>query len=317
MFTKIIGTGGYLPKKILSNFDLEKFINTSNEWIFLRTGIRERRIASFNETVSSMGEKAAKKAIKMAGINPKSISMIIVATTSSDYAFPSSACQIQHYLGIRDSIAFDLSAACAGFSYALSIADNYMKNGSIKYALVVGSDILSRVIDPNDKKTIILFGDGAGAVVLKKSKIPGIIATHLHANGKYGNLLKLPNFMYQSKYSYLTMSGKKVFKIAVKNLTKITKETIKKNKINYREIDWFIPHQANLRIIKAIIKKLKFKISQKKIIITLDKHGNTSSASIPLALDQAVRDGRIKPGQLVLLEAFGGGFTWGSALIRF
>lgn len=317
MFTKILGTGSYLPAQIRSNADLEKMVDTSNEWILTRTGIRERRIANVNETVSSMGRYAAEQALNMAGIEAKKIGMIVVATTSSSHAFPSSACQIQRDLGINDSITFDLAAACAGFTYALSVADNYIKNGVVDYALVIGSDTLSHTLDPEDRGTIILFGDGAGAVVLKSSATPGIISTHLHADGRYGDLLTLPyhNRVDPASSAYLTMSGNEVFKVAVTELTHIVDETLSVHDLDCDDLDWLVPHQANLRIITATAKRLG--LGMDKVVVTLDRHGNTSSASVPLALDEAVRDGRIHPGHLVLLEAFGGGFTWGSALIRF
>lgn len=317
MFTKIFGTGSFLPAQIRSNVILEKMVNTSHEWIIARTGIQERRISSTDETVAKMGYFAAKKALDMSCINADKIGIIIVATTSSSHAFPSAACQIQRDLHIRDTIAFDLSAACSGFVYALGVADQYIKHGSIDYALVVGSDVLSHTLNPNDRGTLILFGDGAGAVVLGRSKTPGIISTHLHADGSYGDLLTLPNYNRKNPNipHYLTMSGNKVFKIAVSILTSIIKETLYINHLHRSELDWLIPHQANLRIIIAAAKRLD--IDMKKIIITLDRHGNTSAASVPLALDEAVRDKRIKSGQLVLLEAFGAGFTWGSALLRF
>ncbi|XOD70251.1 MAG: beta-ketoacyl-ACP synthase III [Sodalis sp. (in: enterobacteria)] len=317
MFTKILGTGSYLPAHIRSNADLEKMVDTSDEWIVTRTGIRERRIANANETVSSMGYDAAEQALKMAGISAGKIGMIIVASTSSSHAFPSSACQIQRNLGIRDCIAFDLAAACAGFTYTLSVADTYIKNGALDYALLVGSDILSHTLDPEDRGTLILFGDGAGAVVLGRSDTPGIISTHLHADGRYGDLLQLPyhNRMDPTASTYLTMSGNEVFKVAVTELAHIVDETLSANALDRRELDWLVPHQANLRIITATAKRLG--MGMEKVVVTLDWHGNTSAASIPLALDEAVRDARIKPGHLVLLEAFGGGFTWGSALLRF
>lgn len=317
MFTKIIGTGSYLPKQIRSNVFLEKIINTSNEWIVSRTGIQERRISNANETVAKMGYFASKKALDMSYIKPDKIGIIIVATTSSSHAFPSSACQIQRDLNIRDTIAFDLSAACSGFIYALNIADQYIKNGSVEYALIIGSDTLSHFVNPKDRSTVILFGDGAGAVILGRSKTPGIISTHLHADGYYGDLLTLPHHNRQDPgvSNYLTMSGNKVFKIAISILTRIIKETLRINDLHQDNLDWLIPHQANLRIISAAAKRLN--IDMKKIIVTLDKHGNTSAAAVPLALDEAVRDGRIKSDQLLLLEAFGAGFTWGSALLRF
>ncbi|AKC60565.1 beta-ketoacyl-ACP synthase III [Blochmannia endosymbiont of Camponotus (Colobopsis) obliquus] len=317
MYTKILGTGSYLPAHIRSNAALEKMVNTSDEWIVTRTGIRERRISSDDETVSSMGCYAAEQALDMAGMSANQVGIIIVATTSSSHAFPSSACQIQRDLKMGDSIAFDLSAACAGFAYALSVADQYIKNGMIEYALVIGSDTLSHTLDPKDRGTLILFGDGAGAVILGRSETPGIISTHLHADGRYGDLLTLPyyNRKFPAISYYLTMSGSKVFKIAVTVLAHIVDETMHANNLDRGQLDWLVPHQANIRIIYAMAKRLGMEMD--KVVITLDRHGNTSAASVPLALDEAVRDGRIKPGQLVLLEAFGGGFTWGSALLRF
>lgn len=317
MFTKILGTGSYLPKKIRSNFFLEKIIDTSNEWIITRTGIQERRISDDHETVAKMGYLASIQALDMSNIKPNKIGMIIVATTSSSHAFPSSACQIQRALNIRDTIAFDLSAACSGFVYALNVADQYIKHGSIKYALIIGSDVLSHYLNPKDRSTLILFGDGAGAVILGRSKTPGIISTYLHADGAYGDLLTLTNFnnKYPFVANYLAMSGNKVFKIAISILTRVINETLRANNLHQDNLDWLIPHQANLRIISAVAKRLD--IDMKKVIITLHRHGNTSAAAVPLALDEAVRDGRIRPNQLLLLEAFGAGFTWGSALLRF
>ncbi|GLR09689.1 3-oxoacyl-ACP synthase [Mixta theicola] len=317
MYTKIIGTGSYLPAQVRTNADLEKMVDTSDEWIVTRTGIRERRIAAPDETVATMGFQAAGRALEMAGVDKDDIGLIIVATTSGSHAFPSSACMIQNMLEIKDCAAFDLAAACAGFTYGLSVADQYIKNGAVKHALVIGADVLARTIDPSDRGTIILFGDGAGAVVLSASEEPGIISTHLHADGRYGQLLTLPyqNRAQQDQPAYLTMSGNEVFKVAVTELAHIVDETLAANNLERAEIDWLVPHQANLRIISATAKKLG--MGMDKVVITLDRHGNTSAASVPAALDEAVRDGRIKPGQLVLLEAFGGGFTWGSALVRF
>lgn len=317
MYTKIIGTGSYLPEQVRTNADLEKMVETSDEWIVSRTGIRERRIAAANETVSTMGYEAAKRALEMAGIDNDQIGLIIVATTSATHAFPSAACQIQNMLEIKGCPAFDVAAACAGFTYALSIADQYVKSGAVKHALVIGSDALARTLDPNDRGTIILFGDGAGAVVLGASEEPGIISTHMHADGSYGELLTLPNLdrVHPENPTYLTMAGNEVFKVAVTELARIVDETLTANNLERSELDWLVPHQANLRIISATAKKLG--MSMDSVVVTLDRHGNTSAASVPSALDEAVRDGRIKPGQLVLLEAFGGGFTWGSALVRF
>ena len=317
MYTKIIGTGSYLPEQVRTNADLEKIVETSDEWIVTRTGIRERRIAGPNETVDSMGYQAALRAIEMAGIDKQQIGMIVVATTSATHAFPSAACQIQGMLGIKGCPAFDVAAACAGFTYALSIVDQYVKSGAVQYVLVIGSDVLARTLDPEDRGTLILFGDGAGAVVLGASEEPGIISTHLHADGSYGELLTLPNHdrVVPENPIYLTMSGNEVFKVAVTELAHIVDETLAANQLDRSSLDWLVPHQANLRIISATAKKLG--MSMDNVVVTLDRHGNTSAASVPSALDEAVRDGRIKPGHLVLLEAFGGGFTWGSALVRF
>ncbi|WP_137240976.1 beta-ketoacyl-ACP synthase III [Pantoea agglomerans] len=317
MYTKIIGTGSYLPSQIRTNADLEKMVETSDEWIVTRTGIRERRIAAPDETVATMGFSAAQRALEMAGIEANDVGLIIVATTSSSHAFPSSACMIQQMLEIKDCAAFDLAAACAGFTYALSVADQYIKNGAVKHALVIGADVLARALDPEDRGTIILFGDGAGAVVLGQSEEQGIISTHLHADGRYAQLLTLPyqDRAHQDQPAYVTMSGNEVFKVAVTELAYIVDETLQANNLDREMLDWLVPHQANLRIISATAKKLG--MTMDKVVVTLDRHGNTSAASVPSALDEAVRDGRIKPGHLILLEAFGGGFTWGSALVRF
>ena len=310
MYTKIIGTGSYLPEQVRTNADLEKMVETSDEWIVTRTGIRERRIAAAHETVATMGFEAAKQALAMAGVSAEQIGLIIVATTSGTHAFPSSACQIQSMLGVKGCPAFDVAAACAGFTYALSVADQYVKNGAVDY-------VLARTCDPADRGTIIIFGDGAGAVVLGASEEPGIISTHLHADGSYGELLTLPNAdrVDPENPIYLTMAGNEVFKVAVTELAHIVDETLAANNLERSALDWLVPHQANLRIISATAKKLG--MSMDNVVVTLDRHGNTSAASVPCALDEAVRDGRIQRGQLILLEAFGGGFTWGSALVRF
>ena len=317
MYTKILGTGSYLPKQIRTNADLEKMVDTSDEWITTRTGIKERRIAAPDETVTSMAYEAAIKAIEMADIDKQEIGLIIVATATSANAFPSSATELQAKLDLGDVVAFDVSAACSGFIYALDIADKYVKSGVIKYALVVGSDMLTRGVDPTDRGTIIIFGDGAGAVVVGASEEPGIIASHLHADGRYGELLKYPYVDRRSLNDplYMTMQGNDVFKIAVKELSNLVDELLTENAFNKSDLDWLVPHQANLRIISATAKRLDMDMS--KVIVTLDKQGNTSAASVPCALDTGVRDGRIKRGQLILLEAFGGGFVWGSALVRF
>ncbi|HCR4079617.1 ketoacyl-ACP synthase III [Proteus mirabilis] len=317
MYTKILGTGSYLPVQVRTNADLEKMVDTSDEWIVTRTGIHERRIATEEETVAKMGASAAENALEMADIDRQEIGLIIVATTSGSHAFPSAACQIQHALGIADCISFDVAAACSGFVYALSIADQFIKAGTVKQALVIGADRLSHALDPNDRGTIILFGDAAGAVVVGASEESGIISTHLHSDGRFGELLALP---YQDRENqdlpaYVTMAGNEVFKVAVRELAHIVDETLEANHIDKSELDWLVPHQANLRIISATAKKLD--MTMDKVVVTLDRHGNTSAASVPTALDEAVRDNRIQRGQLILLEAFGGGFTWGSALIRF
>lgn len=317
MYTKIIGTGSYLPEHVRTNADLEKMVDTSDEWIVTRTGIRERRIAGPDETVATMAFAAATRALEMAEIDKSEIGLIIVATTSSTHAFPSAACQVQAMLGIKGCPAFDVAAACAGFTYALSVADLYVKSGAVKHALVIGSDVLARTCDPTDRGTIIIFGDGAGAVVLSASEEPGIISTHLHADGRYGELLMLPNVdrVNSENSIHLSMAGNEVFKVAVTELAHIVDETLEANNLDRSDLDWLVPHQANLRIISATAKKLGMSLDN--VVVTLDRHGNTSAASVPAAFDEAVRDGRIQRGQLVLLEAFGGGFTWGSALVRF
>ncbi|AJQ99629.1 MULTISPECIES: beta-ketoacyl-ACP synthase III [Hafnia] len=316
MYTRILGTGSYLPVQVRTNADLERMVETSDEWIVSRTGIRERRIAAPDENVSTMAFEAAKHALEMSGLDKDEIGLIVVATTSATHAFPSAACQVQNMLGIKGCAAFDVAAACAGFTYALSIADQYVKNGAVKHALVIGSDTLSRTLDPQDRGTVILFGDGAGAVVLGASDEAGILSTHIHADGRYGELLTLPNRQrYTDDQAYLTMAGNEVFKVAVTELAHIVDESLTANNLERSDLDWLVPHQANLRIISATAKKLGMTLDN--VVVTLDRHGNTSAASVPCALDEAVRDGRIQRGQLILLEAFGGGFTWGSALVRF
>lgn len=317
MYSKILGTGSYLPAQVRTNAELEKMVDTSDEWIVARTGIRERRIAAADETVADMAFYAAKQAIDMAGIEKDSIELIIVATTSGSHSFPSTACQVQGRLGIKSGCpAFDIAAACSGFVYALSIADQYIKSGACRSALVIGADALSGACDPNDRSTLILFGDGAGAVVLTASQDPGILSTHIYADGEFGDLLSLPTPQRNSSdQAWLSMTGNEVFKVAVTQLSKLVTQTLEMNQLDKSQLDWLVPHQANLRIIAATAKKLGMSMDQ--VVITLDRHGNTSAATIPTALDEAVRDGRIQRGQTLLLEAFGGGFTWGSALIKF
>ena len=318
MNSKIIGTGSYLPEAVRTNDDLEKMVDTSDEWITTRTGIKERRIANQQETIAFMGKEAGLKALQAANLTAEDLDLIIVGTTSNHNAFPSAACEVQNLLGIYNIPAFDVSAACAGFTYALSVADNFIKSGSAKKVLVIGADTLANTCDPTDRSTIILFGDGAGAAVVTATEEEGILSTHMNADGRFGDLLKLPNAQRGNAEAindaYMSMAGNDVFKVAVKKLSQVVVDTLAANNIDKEELDWLVPHQANKRIIAATAKKLRLPMEQ--VIVTLDKHGNTSAASVPLALDEGVRSGKIKPGQLVLLEAFGGGFTWGSALVR-
>lgn len=316
MNSKILATGSYMPAQVRTNADLEKMVDTTDEWIFTRSGMRERRIAGEGETVSTIGYEAAKKAIEMAQINPQDIELIVVATTSNSHAYPSAACQIQGLLGIDDAIAFDVAAACTGFVYALAIADQFVKTGKVKKALVIGSDINSRKLDPNDRSTLVLFGDGAGAVILEATEQEGIISTHLHSASDKANALVLANAERGDEQSgYIAMQGNATFKLAVRELANVVEETLAANNLDKSAIDWLIPHQANIRIISATAEKLEMNLSQ--VVLTVEKYGNTSAATVPVALDEAVRDGRIQRGQLLLLEAFGGGWTWGSALVRF
>lgn len=317
MNSRIIGTGGYLPEKILTNHDLAQMVDTSDDWIFSRTGIRERHIVAENQTTSDMAFQAAQQAIEMAGIDPQNIDLIIVATTTPDFVFPSTACILQAKLGIKSGgPAFDIQAVCSGFVYALATADQFIRGGQSKCALVVGAETFSRIMDWTDRNTCVLFGDGAGAVVLKASEEPGIISTHLHADGSYGHLLEVPACLSGGKAKgnpFVEMDGTGVFKFAVGVLDSIVEETLAANGMQKSDITWLVPHQANIRIIQATAKKLG--MSMDNVVVTVDKHGNTSAASIPLALDVAVRDGRIKPGDTLLMEGVGGGFTWGSALV--
>ena len=316
MFSKILSTGSYLPQHIRTNADLEKMVDTSDEWIVTRSGIRERRIAAPDETVSTMGFEAAQKAIEAANINPQEIDLILVATTSNSHAYPSAACQIQGMLEIDDAIAFDLAAACTGFVYALGVADQFIRTGKVKKALVIGSDLNSRKLDETDRSTVVLFGDGAGAVILEASEQEGIISTHLHASADKNAALLLPQpERGVAKSGYIEMQGNETFKLAVRELSNVVEETLAANNLDKKDIDWLVPHQANLRIITATAKKLDMEMDQ--VVVTLDRYANISAATEPVALDEAVRDGRIKRGQLLLLEAFGGGWTWGSALVRF
>ncbi len=316
MNSRILSTGSYLPSHIRTNADLEKMVDTSDEWIVTRSGIRERRIAAADETVATMGFEAAKQAIDAAQINPQEIDLILVATTSHSHAYPSAACQVQGLLEIEDAISFDLAAACTGFVYALGVADQFIRTGKVKKALVIGSDLNSRKLNETDRSTVVLFGDGAGAVILEASEQEGIISTHLHASADKHNTLVLPQpERGVEKSGYIEMQGNETFKLAVRELSNVVEETLAANNLEKKDLDWLIPHQANLRIITATAKKLEMDMSQ--VVVTLDKYANTSAATVPVALDEAVRDGHVQRGQLLLLEAFGGGWTWGSALVRF
>lgn len=315
-YSRIAGTGGYLPEKVLSNLNLEQMVETSDQWILERTGISKRHIMADHETTSTMSEIAARQALEAAGIDPKEIGMIIVGTATPDRTFPSTACILQNRLEAFGCPAFDVGAACAGFIYGLSIADQFIRNGMVKNALVLGAESLSRIVDWTDRSTCVLFGDGAGAVVLEAAEEPGILSTHIHANGYYNNLLYAANHIGElEEPPYIKMQGNEVFKIAVKTLGDIVDETLAHNNIDKTAIDWLIPHQANLRIITATAKKLD--LPMERVILTVQDQGNTSAASIPLAFNQAVREGKIKRGETLLLEAFGAGLTWGSALIKF
>ncbi len=310
IYARIAGTGSYLPEKIVTNKDLEASMDTSDEWITERTGIRQRHIAADGEYSSDMGLAAARNAIEMANIDASEIDLIIVGTATPAKKFPSNACSIQRQLDIHGCPAFDIHAACSGFVYALDIANRMIQTGGSKTALVIGSDTLSHITNWDDRTTAVLFGDGAGAVILQASEEPGILSTHIHADGEFENMLEVP-----SGEEYIVMSGNAVFRKAVSTLGAIARETLAKNNVDKSDVDWLVPHQANLRIIAAAAKKLD--MPMERVVVTVDKHANTSAASIPLALDTAVRDGRIQRGQLLLFEAFGGGLTWGAALVKF
>ncbi|MGR9035851.1 MAG: beta-ketoacyl-ACP synthase III [Gammaproteobacteria bacterium] len=319
-YSRVIGTGGYLPEKILTNDQISETVDTSDSWIYERTGIKSRRIAGPNETASSMAVIAARQAIEAAQIDPEDIDLILVATGSPDRVYPSTACLVQQRLSIKNCVSFDIQAACSGSIFALSIADQYIKTGAAQRVLVIGTEICSRMVDWTDRTTCILFGDGAGALLLAASDESGILSTHIHSDGEYEDLLYCPNpqaITDQNKHEpgFISMRGNEVFKIAVNTLGRIVDETLEANNLDKSDIDWLVPHQANIRIIAATAKKLKMPMEQ--VVVTLENQGNTSSASVLLAFNEAVRDGRIKRGQVVLLEAFGAGFTWGSALIRY
>jgi 3-oxoacyl-[acyl-carrier-protein] synthase-3 len=319
-YSRVIGTGGYLPEEVRTNEQISQTVDTSDSWIYERTGIKSRRIAGPDETASSMAEIAARQAIDASACDPEEIDLIIVATGTPDRIYPSTGCLLQQRLGIKNCVAFDVQAACSGSIFALSIADQYIKSGAAKKILVIGSEICSRVVDWTDRSTCILFGDGAGAVLLSASDEMGILSTHIHSDGEYEALLYCPNPQAATEANkqeagYINMRGNEVFKVAVNTLGRIVDETLTANNMDKSEVDWLVPHQANTRIIEATAKKLKMSMDQ--VVVTLENQGNTSSASVLLAFNEAVRDERIQRGQVVLLEAFGAGFTWGSALIKY
>lgn len=321
VFARIAGTGSYLPEKVLTNDDLAKLVDTSDEWITARTGIRERHVAAEGETTGDLAYHAAVRALEAAGVQASELDLIILGTTTPDLVFPSTACLVQHRLGALGCPAFDVNAACSGFIYALTVADKFIRSGAAKTALVMGSETLTRMVDWTDRTTCVLFGDGAGAVVLKADTETGILSTHMHADGSRKELLWSPvgvsvGFKAEENGGVrIQMTGNDVFKHAVKALDSVVEEALEANGMDRHDIDWLIPHQANLRIIEATAKRLDMPMD--RVVVTVDKHGNTSSGSVPLALDEAVRAGKVQRGQLVLLEAFGGGFTWGSALLRY
>ena len=317
IYARIIGTGSYLPAKVLTNKDLEGNVETSDEWIFSRTGIRQRHIAADNESASDLALHASRRALEAAGVAPADLSLIIVATTTPDMVFPSTACILQAKLGAQNCPAFDVQAVCSGFVYALTTANHFMRSGQYKNILVVGAEVYSRILDWEDRTTCVLFGDGAGAVVLQRGLTPGILSSHLHADGSHAGILSVPGSVNRGAISgrpLLQMEGNAVFKFAVRALGEVAEEALAANGMEKSQIDWLIPHQANIRIIQATAKKLG--MPMERVVTTVDQHANTSAASIPLALDVAVRDGRIAAGQHVLLEGVGGGFTWGAVLVR-
>jgi 3-oxoacyl-[acyl-carrier-protein] synthase-3 len=319
IYSRIVGTGAHLPSKVLTNFDLEKIVETSDEWIRDRTGIERRHIAADGETTVDLAERAARRALDAASVNPAEVDFIAFGTTTPDLVFPNCGVLLQARLGARGGPAFSVETACSGFMYALSIADKFVRSGESKCALVIGAETLSRIVDWKDRTTCVLFADGAGAVVLKPSTETGILSTHLHADGRYTEMLMCNSgvskgFGETEPRMAITMNGREVFKVAVTSLSKAVDEELAANGLEKSAIDWLVPHQANIRIIEATARKLD--LPMERVIVTVADHGNTSAASVPLALDVGIRDGRIKPGQLLLLEAFGGGFTWGSALVR-
>jgi len=319
MYSRIAGTGKYLPERVLTNFDLEKMVDTSDEWIRTRTGIERRHIAADDQATSDLAIHAGRAAIEDAGLEPADIGLVVVGTTTPDLSFPNVGCLVQERLGIPGGPAFSVEAACSGFLYALTVADQFLRCGAIERALVIGAETMSRIIDWTDRETCVLFGDGAGAVVLERADEPGIIYSKLGADGRYRDLLYASSGVSarpkDESDSLLKMKGNEVFKVAVKTLETMVDEVVAANGLEKGAIDWLIPHQANIRIIQATAKRLQ--LPMERVILTVQEHGNTSAASVPMALDTAIRDGRIKRGDLLLLEAFGGGFTWGASLIRY
>lgn len=317
IYSRIAGTGGYLPERVMTNAELEAMVDTTDAWIRERTGIERRHLAAEGETCCDLGERASRLALAAAGIRPSDLDLILVATTTPDQFFPSTACLLQQRLDVHGCAAFDLQAVCTGFIYALGVADKFIRTGAARRALVVGSETLSRVIDWTDRGTCVLFGDGAGAMVLEAADTPGIISSHLHADGAYKDLLQIPGGLGKGDCDnvHMEMKGNEVFRIAVTTLGRIVDETLEANGLKKSDIDWVVPHQANMRIIQATARKLD--LPMERVVVTVAEHGNTSAASVPLAFDQAVRDGRIQRGEMILMEAFGGGFTWGSVLVRY
>jgi 3-oxoacyl-[acyl-carrier-protein] synthase-3 len=316
-YSRVVGTGSYLPEKILTNHDLEQIVDTTDDWIFERTGIRQRHIAADGEQTSDLALQAARRALEAAGVGPDEVDLIVVATSTPDMIFPSTACLLQAKLGVTQGAAFDVQAVCSGFIYALATADKFVASGQSKCALVIGAETFSRILDWNDRRTCVLFGDGAGAVVLKPSETPGILSSHLHADGRHNGILCVPGSVQKGQvvgHPFVEMNGQAVFKQAVRVLGEVTQEALAANGLTGADLNWMVPHQANIRIIRSTAEKLGMKAEQ--VVTTVDRHGNTSAASIPLALDIAVRDGRIQAGHNVIFEAVGGGLTWGAVLLR-
>lgn len=316
-YSKIVGTGSYLPDRVVTNQELESRIDTTDEWIVSRTGIEARHVAADGEMTSDLAFHAARRAMEAAQVKPEEVDLIIVATTTPDMVFPSTACLLQAKLGVKQGAAFDVQAVCTGFVYALSIADKFIASGQNRCALVVGAEVFSRLLDWNDRRTCVLFGDGAGAVVLKPSDTSGIIATDLHADGSLAHILRVDGGISHGQIRgnpFLEMDGGSVFKVAVRSLGEGAVQMLEKNNLKAEDLDWYIPHQANLRILNALAEKIG--VPKEKVVATVMRHGNTSAASVPLALDTAVKDQRLKPGQLVLMQGVGGGMTWGTVLLR-